>query len=185
MSGIKPRATTIAIPVRDAAVQDMSAIQAIYAHHVLHGLGTFDEVPPSIKAMTARFQELRALGFPYLVAEEPLRGTIMGYSYAASFRPRSAYRHTVEDSVYVHPDHRGQGIGKALLAALVQRCQDLGYHQMVAVIGDSGNAASIALHQASGFENLTTLKAVGFKFGRWVDCVFMQRDLSRQPLDEL
>ncbi len=162
--------------VRDATTPDMSAVQAIYAHHVLHGLATFEEVPPSVEELLQRRASVLGSGLPYLVAE--LDGRPVGYSYATSYRPRPAYRYTVEDSVYVTAAHSGQGIGTVLLAGLIARCEAGPWRQMLAVIGNSGNAASIALHSRLGFQRVGTLASVGFKLGRWVDSVLMQRSLG-------
>jgi L-amino acid N-acyltransferase YncA len=162
--------------LRDATEQDMAAIQAIYAHEVLHGLATFEEVPPTVDAMLARRAGLLDLGLPYLAAE--VAGQVIGYSYATDYRPRPAYRHTIEDSVYVAEGMQGRGIGRALLAALIARCEAGPWRQMVAVIGNSGNTGSIALHRQQGFRLVGTFEAVGFKLGRWVDTVLMQRALG-------
>lgn len=162
--------------VRDAAEQDMAAIQAIYAHEVLRGLATFEETPPSTAEMLARRAGVLALGLPYLAAE--IEGRIVGYSYATGYRPRPAYRYTVEDSVYVADGMHGRGIGRALLSGLIERCEAGPWRQMVAVIGNSGNAGSIALHRQLGFRLVGTFEAVGFKLGRWVDTVLMQRPLG-------
>lgn len=164
------------IVVRDAGEADMAAVQAIYMHHVLHGLATFEEVPPAVDELLARRAAVLALRLPYLVAERA--GRIVGYSYATAYRARPAYRHTVEDSVYVGEGLGGQGIGSALLAALIERCDAGPWRQMIAVIGDSGNTASIALHRRMGFRPAGSLESVGFKLGRWVDTVFMQRPLG-------
>ena len=169
--------------IRPAGLEDLPAIQSIYAYHVLNGLGTFEEAPPSVEEIGRRRAAVAALGLPWLVAEET--AGVLGYAYAGMFRPRAAYRYTVEDSVYVAPDALGRGIGKALLTAVIAECEDLGLRQMFAVIGDSANAASIGLHRACGFELKTALEGAGFKFGRWVDVVWMQRELgggrSRAP----
>lgn len=162
--------------VRDAVEADMGAVQAIYAHHVLNGLATFEEIPPSVDEILIRRAVVVAHGLPYLVAERV--GRVVGYSYATAYRARPAYRFTVEDSVYVGEGLGGQGIGTALLAELVRRCEDGPWRQMIAVIGNSGNAASVALHRGMGFRRVGTLRAVGFKFGRWVDTVLMQRPLG-------
>ncbi|MCB4771174.1 N-acetyltransferase family protein [Ancylobacter sp. Lp-2] len=162
--------------IRDAVDADMETVQAIYAHHVLHGLASFETTPPSSAELTARRAAVRAAGLPYLVAEGG--GRVLGYCYATIYRPRPAYRHTVEDSVYVAQDLGGRGIGAALLEELIRRCEAGGWRQMLAVIGNSGNAGSIALHRRLGFETVGTLKAVGFKFGSWVDTVLMQRELG-------
>ncbi len=163
--------------IRKATPQDAGAIQAIYAHHVLNGLGTFEEVPPDVAEMTARMASVAAQGMPWLVAESD--GSIVAYAYAAPFRPRSAYRFTVENSVYVAPDRMGCGFGSRLLNSLVDECRSMGIREMLAVIGDSGNAGSISLHAKCGFEHQGLLKQVGLKFGRWIDVVIMQRTLSQ------
>lgn len=162
--------------VRDAADADMEAVQAIYAHHVLHGLASFEEVPPTLEEMMARRAGVAAAGLPYLVAA--LEGRIVGYAYATAYRPRPAYRYSVEDSVYVQEGLGGRGIGAALLAALIARCEAGPWRQMLAVIGNSGNEGSIALHRRMGFSHAGTLASVGFKHGRWVDSVVMQRALG-------
>jgi phosphinothricin acetyltransferase len=162
--------------VRDAIDADLPAIQAIYGHFVLTGLASFELVPPDAAEMARRRDAVRALGLPYLVAED--QGRVLGYAYAGPYRARPAYRHTVEDSVYVAPDAGRRGAGRRLLAALIARCEAAGYRQIVAVIGDSANTPSIALHRALGFEVAGTLRSVGFKFGRWVDSVLMQRPLG-------
>jgi phosphinothricin acetyltransferase len=162
--------------LRPATPEDIGQVQAIYAHHVLNGLGTFEEVPPAVEEMGQRYEAVRGRGLPWVAAE--LDGRVAGYAYASPFRPRAAYRYTVEDSVYVAPDAAGRGIGRALLEAVISECERLGLRQMVAVIGDSGNASSIALHRACGFEFKAALPGLGFKFGRWVDVVWMQRALG-------
>jgi phosphinothricin acetyltransferase len=162
--------------LRPAEPEDVPAIQAIYAHHVLHGLGTFEEVPPSPGEMAERIAAVVSRDLPWLVAEED--SEVLGYAYAGPFRTRAAYRFTVEDSVYVAEAARGRGVGKALLEAIVAECEGQGLRQMVGVIGDSGNAASIALHRACGFELKAIVPAVGWKFERWVDVVWMQRSLG-------
>ncbi len=162
--------------VRDATAADVSAIQAIYAHHVLHGLSSFEETPPDIDEIARRRDAVVSRNAPYLVAE--LGGAVVGYAYATPVRPRPAYRFTVENTVYVAPDAIGRGVGRALLGALIERCAALGYRQMIAVIGDSANAASIGLHEAMGFRRAAHLASVGFKFGRWVDSVMLQRPLG-------
>ena len=162
--------------VRDARAQDMEAIQAIYAHHVLTGLASFEEVPPTLEEMRARRAAVLAAGLPYLAAESV--GVVVGYSYATAYRPRRAYRFTVEDSVYVAEGFGGRGLGSALLGGLIARCEAGPWRQMIAVIGNSGNEGSIALHRRHGFEHAGVLRDVGFKFGRWVDTVLMQRPLG-------
>ena len=163
--------------VRPASAADVAAIQSIYAHHVLHGLASFEEEPPSVAEMRSRYDNIVAGGFPYLVAEEA--GEVLGYGYCALYRTRSAYRYALEDSVYVREGQHRKGIGKAILAELIVRCEQLGYRQMIAVIGDSAQAASIGLHASLGFLRAGTLRSTGFKFGRWVDTVLMQRPLGR------
>jgi len=155
---------------------DLPAIQAIYAHHVSTGLASFEEVPPSLEEMRRRYDEVRERGLPYLTAE--LGGQVAGYGYCTLYRARSAYRNSLEDSIYIRQDMLGRGIGRLLLAELVRRCEGLGYRQMIAVIGDSANSASIGVHASQGFLRVGTLRSSGFKFGRWVDSVLMQRPLG-------
>ena len=162
--------------VRAAAQGDLAAIHGIYAHHVLRGLATFEEVPPDLEEMRRRHQDVTGRGLPYLVAAE--RGEILGYGYCAPYRARSAYRYALEDSIYIKDGHLGKGIGTRLLGELLRICAGLGYRQVVAVIGDSANAGSIALHARLGFLRVGTLRSTGFKFGRWVDSVMMQRPLG-------
>ena len=162
--------------VRAATQGEIAAIQAIYAHHVLRGLATFEEVPPDVEEMRRRHQDVAGRGLPYLVAVE--RGEILGYGYCAPYRARSAYRYALEDSIYIKEGHLGKGIGTRLLGELLRICAGLGYRQVVAVIGDSANAGSIALHARLGFLRVGTLRSTGFKFGRWVDSVMMQRPLG-------
>jgi L-amino acid N-acyltransferase YncA len=166
------------ISIRPVEASDLDAIQGIYAHHVLHGLASFEETPPDAAELARRWHAITDAGLPYLCATGPAGGTILGYAYAGPYRPRSAYRFTVEDSVYVAPKLAGQGIGRALLGRLIGICTELGKRQMIAVIGDSGNAGSIALHRACGFDLVGTLRSIGFKHGRWVDSVLMQRALG-------
>lgn len=155
---------------------DIPAVAAIYSHHVLTGLGSFEETPTSPAVMAGRIAAVRGLDLPWLVAEED--GEILGYAYASAFRPRPGYRYTAEDSVYVAPEVVGRGVGRALLAAVVARCEAMGLRRLLAVIGDSGNEASIGLHRALGFELVGVARGVGFKHGRWVDIVWMQRALN-------
>jgi phosphinothricin acetyltransferase len=162
--------------VRKATEADLPAIQAIYAHHVLHGTASFEEVPPTVEDLRIRMQAVREKGLPYLVAE--MKGTVVGYAYASLYRPRPAYRHTIENSVYVDKDSAGLGIGRALMVALIEECEKGPWRQMVAAIGDSANIASIRLHTAMGFEAAGIFKSVGFKHGRWLDSVLMQRALG-------
>ena len=162
--------------VRDALPADAAACQAIYAHHVLHGVGTFEEVPPTTEEMVRRIVDVTARGLPWLVAQDA--GGVRGFAYAAPFRLRSAYRYTVEDSIYLAADATRQGIGRVLLGELIARCEAMGLRQMVARIGDSANAASIGVHSVCGFEHRGTTPALGFKHGRFVDVVWMQRALG-------
>jgi L-amino acid N-acyltransferase YncA len=162
--------------VRDAAEADLPAIQAIYAHHVLHGLATFEEEPPSADELAGRRASVLALGLPYLAAEAD--GRVVGYCYATSYRPRRAYRYSIEDSVYIADGLGGRGVGSALLGELIARCEAGPWRQMIAVIGDSGNAGSIAVHRRLGFQHVGTFASAGFKLGRWVDTVLMQRQLG-------
>jgi L-amino acid N-acyltransferase YncA len=164
------------VHIRPVRPDDAVAIQAIYAHHVLHGLGTFEEEPPPLAEMQARLAKVADQGLPWLVAEQD--GAVAGYGYAGLFHVRSAYRFTVEDSLYIHPNHLGCGVGSALLGELIARCTALGLRQMVALIGDSGNAGSLAVHRKHDFSDAGLLKSVGWKHGRWVDVVFMQRPLG-------
>lgn len=162
--------------IRRAAESDIASIAAIYGHHVEHGLASFELERPSNEEMLHRYREVVGNGFPYFVAEDD--GRIVGYAYAGTYRARPAYRFTVENSVYIDPKAQRTGAGRALLNAVIDECERLGCRQMIAVIGDSANAASIGLHAACGFERVAMLPAVGFKFGRWVDSVFMQRALG-------
>src|SRR5689334_12075460 len=162
--------------VRPANAKDVPAIQAIYAHHVLHGLASFEEVPPSVDEMRRRFQEVTGRGLPYLAVE--LANEVVGYGYCSLYRTRSAYRYTLEDSIYVKDGRLGNGIGRAVLSELIDRCTALNYRQIIAVIGDSANAASIRLHASLGFVRAGNLRSTGFKFGRWVDSVLMQLPLG-------
>ena len=164
------------ITLRDATEADLPAVQAIYAYHVLHGTGTFEEAPPDLAEMTRRWGEVRGRGFPWLVATAGDR--VVGYAYANWFRARTAYRFTCEDSIYLAPDHCARGLGTRLIEELLVRCAAAGARQMLAVIGDSANAASIGVHRRCGFAPVGTMHAVGLKFGRWLDVVFMQRALG-------
>lgn len=164
------------LQVRDSVDADMPHIQRIYAHHVLHGSASFEEVPPSTEELMARRAEVLGRGLPYLVAD--YEGAVVGYSYAAPYRARPAYRYTVENSVYVAEGLHRHGVGRALLSALIARCEEGPWRQMIAVIGDSGNAPSIGLHERMGFRHIGTMRNVGWKFNRWTDSVLMQRDLG-------
>lgn len=163
--------------VRPALAADFAAIHSIYARHVLHGLASFEEQPPSLEELRRRYDDVIAHGLPYLAAEEA--GEVVGYGYCTLYRSRSAYRYSLEDSVYVREGQHRKGIGRAILAELIARCERLGHRQLIAVIGDSAQAASIGLHESLGFLRAGTLRSVGFKFGRWVDTVIMQRPLGR------
>jgi L-amino acid N-acyltransferase YncA len=165
-----------AITICDATHHHIPTIQQIYAYHVQTGTASFEEVPPSTAQMEARHADIQRLGLPYLVAE--LEGAVVGYAYASSYRPRPAYRYTIEDSVYVAHEHPRRGIGGALLAALIARCEAGPWRQMIAMIGDSDNAASIHLHRRFGFRDVGALRNVGWKLGRWLDSVVMQRALG-------
>lgn len=162
--------------IRASTEADLPAIQAIYAEAVLHGTGTFETEVPELAEMARRRQEVLGRALPWLVAER--EGRVLGYAYANYFRPRLAYRFCLEDSIYLHPDARGQGVGRLLLAELIARCEDAGARQLLAVIGDSENKGSIGLHTALGFEHTGLLKSSGWKFGRWLDVVLMQRQLG-------
>jgi L-amino acid N-acyltransferase YncA len=164
------------ILVREAGREDVPAIREIYAHHVLHGFATFEEVAPDEAEMNRRREDILARGLPYLVGERG--GVVRGYGYCGSFRPRSAYRYTVEDSVYVAPDAVGQGFGRAVMREVIRRATALGMRQMVAVVGDSANSASIKMHESLGFRRVALLQSVGYKLGRWVDGVVMQLELG-------
>jgi L-amino acid N-acyltransferase YncA len=169
-------AATPAIILRRCEARDVGAVCAIYRHHVLHGLASFEIEPPTEEEMARRRDGIVAGGYPYLVAERD--GVVLGYAYASAYRLRPAYRHTAENSVYIRHDHIGHGIGRVLLAALIPACEERGLRQLIAVIGDSANSASVRLHRAAGFVEIGTFRAVGHKFGRWVDTVLMQRALG-------
>jgi L-amino acid N-acyltransferase YncA len=175
MSGLSDRSRR-ATPVRAASEADMAAVRDIYAHYVLHSLATFEETPPTLEEMLARRRASVELGLPYLVAEA--EGQTLGFAYATAYRARPAYRFTVEDSVYVADGLGGRGIGSALLGELIAACERGPWRQMLAIVGDSANAGSIALHRRFGFELAGTLQSVGFKFGRWVDTPILQRTLA-------
>jgi phosphinothricin acetyltransferase len=164
------------VVIRPSREGDVAQIAAIYGYHVLHGLSSFEEVPPHPDELASRRHDILARGLPYLVAERS--GRVLGYCYAGPYRTRSAYRFTLEDSIYIDQAEVGRGLGRALLATLLDRCAELGYRQMVAVIGGSETWPSIRLHSALGFTRTGTLRAVGFKFGSWVDIVLMQRALG-------
>ncbi len=179
------------VTIRPATDADMDAVAAIYAHHVLHGRASFETEPPGAAEMRRRRADVVSKGLPYLVAEqvkpaqagaqgasaEPA-GAVLGYAYAGTYRPRPAYANTVENSVYLRPDAVGRGIGRRLLSALVSACEQCGLRQMVAVVGDSANEASIRLHEKLGFRRVGVLRDVGYKQGVWLDSVLLQRSLG-------
>jgi L-amino acid N-acyltransferase YncA len=160
--------------IRDATDNDAEAVHAIYVHHVLHGTASYDIEAPSIETISAKLRWIREQGWPLLVAESG--GEVVGYAYATQFRDREAYSFTAENSIYVHPDQMGRGVGKALLQALLDRASECGFRTIVAVIGGA-EPGSIALHEACGFAEVGRLRAVGWKKERWLDSVYMQRDL--------
>jgi L-amino acid N-acyltransferase YncA len=164
------------IVIRPAVPADMARVQEIYAVHVLRGTASFEEAPPDLEEMRRRRDAVLAAQLPYLVAQRD--GAILGFAYAGLYRPRSAYRHTCEDSVYLDPAAVGRGAGRALLSGVIEQAASAGYREMIAVIGDSANAASIGLHHALGFRPVGTFTRVGLKFGRWLDSVLMQRSLA-------
>jgi phosphinothricin acetyltransferase len=165
-----------ALELRTANQADLPAITRIYEHAVLHGTATFELVPPDLAEMTRRFNALVDGDYPYFVAA--LDGRVVGYAYAGAYRPRPAYRFTVEDSIYLDPIIHRRGVGLQLLQRLILECEARGYRQMIAVIGDSVNAGSIGVHSRTGFKLIGTHPDVGLKFGRWLDTVMMQRDLG-------
>jgi phosphinothricin acetyltransferase len=164
------------VSIRPATAADLARLREIYAGHVLTGAASFEEEPPALEEFKRRWQAIADLGLPYLVACDP-QGPL-GYAYAGPYRPRSAYRFSVEDSIYLDPSATGRGIGARLLQAVIDGATHAGKRQMLAVIGDSANTGSIALHRRLGFADVGTFRAVGFKFNRWVDSVLMQRALG-------
>jgi L-amino acid N-acyltransferase YncA len=162
--------------IRPSKAGDVAAIAEIYGYHVLNGLASFELLAPSVDEIGKRRADVIGKSFPYLVAE--FDGKVAGYAYASLYRARPAYRHTLENSVYVHKDYSRRGIGRLLMNALIESCEKAGCRQLIAVIGDSGNQSSIELHAACGFTSIGVMKAVGFKFGRWVDSVYMQRSIG-------
>ena len=165
------------VAIRPATHADLSSITDIYTHAVLTGTASYEYEPPSLAEMTARFDALKAGGFPYVVAETG--SDVAGYAYAGPFRTRAAYRFTVEDSIYLAPEAQGRGTGKLLLKRLIDESSALGFRQMVAVIGDGGvNLASVRLHAGAGFRECGRIEASGFKFGRWCDTLLMQLPLN-------
>lgn len=171
--------------IRPSREDDLPAITRIYAHHVLHGTGTFETTPPTQEEMAARRSDVLGKGLPWLVVEDG--GEVLGYAYGNWFKPRPAYRFSVEDSIYLAPEAAGKGLGRALLAELLTTLERSGIRKVMAVIGDSGNAGSVGVHTALGFERVGVVQSCGWKFGRWLDIVMMQRSLGeadRSPPDE-
>ena len=164
------------VRIRPVALEDAAAITALYGTNVLHGTASWEYEPPGVDEVRRRMQVILDAGYPYFVAE--VEGKVLGYTYASSYRPRIGYRFVVEDSVYVDASLQGRGVGKRLMTQLIAACEQRGFHQMVAVIGDSENIASIRLHQAMGFVQVGLLPKIGFKFDRWLDSVLMQRTLK-------
>ena len=164
------------LTLRPSTDADLPAIKAIYAHHVLHGTGTFETTPPTQQEMSTRRLDVLARGLPYLVAEQ--QGRVLGFAYCQWFKPRPAYRYSAEDSIYLHPDAAGRGIGRQLLTALAQQAEAVGIRKLIAVIGDSANEASISVHRAVGFRPVGTIQSCGWKFGRWLDIVLMEKVLG-------
>jgi L-amino acid N-acyltransferase YncA len=162
--------------IRPAAPADLPAVAAIYGHHVLHGTASFETEAPDLDEISRRHAEVVNRGLPYRVAE--IGGLVVGFGYAGPYRPRPAYRFTVEDSVYVHSGHTGCGVGRLLLEDLIRSSAEAGSRQMIAIIGDSANTASIRLHESAGFAHVGVLRKVGLKFGRWLDTVIMQKNLT-------
>ena len=172
--------------IRPSRDEDLPALTAIYGHHVLHSTGTFETEPPSVADMTARRADVLSKGLPYLVAEED--GRIAGFAYGNWFKPRPAYRYSVEDSIYLAPDLHRKGLGRALLTELLARCEAVGIRKMMAIIGDSANAGSVGVHLALGFTQVGLIESCGWKFGAWRDIVIMQKTLGAgdtQPPAEL
>jgi phosphinothricin acetyltransferase len=162
--------------IRPSQDADVPAITAIYGHHVLHGTGTFETTPPTEADMGARRADVLAKGLPYLVAEE--QGRVLGFAYCQWFKPRPAYRFSAEDSIYLHPDAAGKGLGKELLGTLAAQAEAAGIRKLIAVIGDSANAGSIGVHRSLGFTPVGSFKSCGWKFGRWLDIVLMEKSLG-------
>ena len=166
----------MSLQVGDAQAQDIPALAAIYDHQVLHGFGTFEEVPPGPDAFRAKWESVRGHGLPFIVVRDGAE--IAGYAYASPFRPRSGYRFTIEDSIYVRHDMHGRGVGSLLMSRLLPACEATGARQVIAVIGDTLNAGSIGVHTKFGFVHAGTIPGAGFKLGRWVDLVFMHKALN-------
>lgn len=164
------------LTLRPSSEQDLAAITVIYGHHVLHGTGTFETTPPTEAEMTARRADVLARGLPWLVAEQ--HGRVLGFAYCQWFKPRPAYRYSAEDSIYLHPDAAGKGIGRQLLTALMHQAEAAGVRKLIAVIGDSGNAGSIGVHRTLGFQQVGVIKSCGWKFDRWLDIVLMDKAIG-------
>ncbi len=162
--------------IRPSSDADVPAIAAIYAHHVLHGTGTFETEPPSPADMAGRRADVLAKGLPYLVAEQD--GQVLGFAYCTWFKPRPAYRFSAEDSIYLAADQAGRGLGRLLLSELAAQAEQAGVRKLIAVIGDSANAGSIGVHRAMGFQQVGVLSACGWKFDRWLDVVLMEKSLG-------
>ncbi|HEX9721614.1 MAG TPA: GNAT family N-acetyltransferase [Ramlibacter sp.] len=163
--------------IRPSNAEDLPAVTAIYAHHVLTGTGTFETTPPTPDEMAARRADVLAKDLPFLVAEDG--GQILGFAYCQWFKPRPAYRFSAEDSVYLHPDAFGKGLGRRLLAELAAQAEAGGIRKLIAVIGDSANAASIGVHRSLGFSTVGVFKSCGWKFGKWLDIVLMEKALGQ------
>lgn len=162
--------------IRPTSDADVDAITAIYGHHVLHGTGTFETTPPSAADMAGRRADVLAKGLPYIALEEG--GQLLGFAYCNWFKPRPAYRFSAEDSIYLHPDARGKGFGKLLLTELAAQAQAVGVRKLIAVIGDSANQGSVGVHAACGFSHVGLIKSCGWKFGKWLDIVLMEKPLG-------
>jgi L-amino acid N-acyltransferase YncA len=162
--------------IRPSRDQDLPEIAAIYAHHVLHGTGTFETDPPSEADMKARRADVLAKGLPYLVAEDG--GRVLGFAYCQWFKPRPAYRFSAEDSIYLHPDAQGKGLGKELLAELARQAEAAGIRKLIAVIGDSANQGSVGVHRTLGFQPVGVIQSCGWKFGKWLDIVLMEKQIG-------
>jgi L-amino acid N-acyltransferase YncA len=175
MEVLPPTPTQCGLEVRPCEREDLPAVRAIYAHYVLKSTATFEEDPPDLDYWHGRFEEIALLELPFLVAK--VNGKVVGYTFCSRWRPRPAYRFTVEDSIYISPQAVGKGIGSAMLAALLDRCREAGIREMVAVIATGGNEASLRLHRRFGFRDAGRLERVGYKFDRWLDTVLLQRSL--------
>ena len=164
--------------IRASIEADLPEITAIYAHHVLHGTGTFEIDPPSLADMTSRRADVLSKGLPYLVAADSVSGRVLGYAYCTWFKPRPAYRFSAEDSVYIVADVHSKGLGRALLAELAAQAEKIGVRKLIAVIGDSHNLGSIGVHRSVGFTDVGVLKSCGWKFDQWLDVVMMEKALG-------